>query len=230
MDAQEELDLILAGTPEELKSNIPLLLAVLQIVKFYSELNPNARSSIVHRKTKPQVKLTFIQNIKKTKLVGPSPVVGEVSFRIMDHDYKNLTETQLIALAKKIKSKFGGKTPFVWHKGKRMLSYTDWDNGYQFQILCNKKESGKALIEQILDLRGKSPDWKNANYITCDQELKKYPSRPEHEIILGKSRRLPERRPVVDVEFAYATLFLYGLNHPIILYDRTGLLTDIIPN
>lgn len=229
MDAQEELDLILAGTPDELKGNIPLLLAVVQIVKFYTTLNSSSEKQYTHRSTKPKVRLTFIENIKKTKQVKTQPAVGEVSFRIMDHTAQSLTEQQLITLAKKIKTKFGGKTPFIWHKGKRMLTYSDWNEGYQLQVLCNKKESGKALVEQILDLRGKSPKWECANYVTCDQESKKYPSKPEHEIILGKSRRLPERRPVVDVEFAYATIQLYGLNKPVVLYDRTGLLTDIIP-
>lgn len=229
MDAKEELDLILAGTPEELKGNIPLLLAVVQIVKFYTTLNSGSEKQYLHRKTKPKVTLFFIENVKKTKQVKVQPAVGEVSFRIMDHTAQDLTEQQLVALAKKIKTKFGGKTPFIWHKGKRMLSYTDWESGYQFQVLCNKKESGKALIEQVLDLRGKSPQWEKANYITCDQELKKYPNKPEHEVILQKNRKLPEKRPIVDVEFAYATLSLYGLTKPIILYDRTGLLQDIIP-
>lgn len=229
MDTKEELDLILAGTPEELKGNIPLLLAIVQIIKYYSSLNNLDIDKIVHRKSKPKLKLTFIENIRKTKQVGLYPLTGEVSFRLMDHSATSLTTNQLVTMGQKIKSKFGGKTPFVWHKGKKMLSYTDWDKGYQFQVLCNKKESGKALIEQVLDLRGESPAWENANYITCDQEAKKYPSKAKHEMILQKTRRLPERRPIVDVEFAYATLHLYGLNKPIVLYDRTGLLTDIIP-
>ena len=230
MNIEEELNLILSGTSPLLKSNIPLLVSIAQIVKHYTqETTNNQKDYYPIRKNKPKVKLYFKQDPKEliNSQSHESPDEGELSFRLMDESSKTLLPNRLKNLALKIKSKFA-KPVFKWKKGKNLLSYTDWDNGVQFQILCPNKTEGKKLVEQALDLIDLSPNWENANFIENLQPTKRYPKKRKKEIILGEQIELPERRKECTVIFRHAQIIIPGLPKPRYLIDLTGRKNNVV--
>lgn len=155
-------------------------------------------------------------------------VGGEISFRLMNETSTTISKTRVETLATRIKSLFVTPTRFVWHKGKLMVSYTDRKRGYQLQLLVRDKTEGKRIIEQILDVQGHTPDWKFMNSDENEEPLEKYPNNPGNQTILGKSYKKPQRRPVADVKFRYATLAVHGLPRPINLVDTTYTRSNVL--
>lgn len=100
-----------------------------------------------------------------------------------------------------------------------MCSYTDWNRGYQLQLLCRDKGEGKRVVEQVLDIQQHSPDWKNFNASENDEPAQAYPTLPGREFILGKSERMPRKRPIADVRFRHAVMHIYGRPNPVVLVD-----------
>lgn len=168
----------------------------------------------------PQVTLHFAEDIDDVE-PGYDRVYGEINFRLVGETHETITEAKLTSLGNKIKLGFGGRTPFVWRKGKIKCNYTDKQRGYFLQILSRDVSEGKRVIGQVLDIQGHIPDWKNLNVRENQESSRAYPTIPPTEMILGKRRRLPRRRPVADVQFTKAECHIYSLPVPIIFYDQT---------
>jgi len=173
------------------------------------------------RKFRPQILLYFVEDASD---VDPEfePVSGEISFRLMNHSSDTITEAIATTYATRIRSAFATAGGFVWRKGKRMCTYTDWGKGYQLQLLCRDVAEGRRVIEQILDIQTDTPDWSKMNASENEAPSEAYPTLPPLERVYGKSRRAPRRRPIADVRFQYAVLHVHGLNAPICLCDRSG--------
>ena len=175
----------------------------------------------VRRRHKPQVTLYFLEDSQDVA-DGYNAVTGEISFRLMNVGEDNdISETEAKSIGNQIKSLFGGNG-FIWKKGKEMITYSDWEKGYQFQLLCRNKEEGKRIIEQLLDIQGHSPDWENLNHSVNERPAERYPPIPPTKSILGRVQRMQRERPIADVRFQYATLTIHGMKTPKLLYDRSG--------
>lgn len=180
------------------------------------------------RKFKPQIMLFFQEDASDVE-PGYSPVTGEISFRIMNEESDTLSMSKVQTFANKVKSAFA--TPsFVWRKGKELFSYTDWKKGYQLQLLCRSVTEAKTVVEQVLDIQGDSPDWKKLAINSNAEPASAYPTIPQSEHILGKTRKLPRRRPIADVRFQYALLHVHGLPNSICLVDRSGTYSNPLVN
>ncbi|BAS54924.1 hypothetical protein NIES2135_58110 [Leptolyngbya boryana NIES-2135] len=175
----------------------------------------------VLRRTRPQVTLYFLEDLEDVE-PGYDPVSGEISFRLMTQTSTTFSNSEALALANKIKTEFGTGQGFVWRKGKELCSYTDWDKGYQLQLLVRSEAEARTLIGKVLDLQSHTPDWEFFNRIENGSPSEAFPTIPPRETILGKSRRLPRRRPIAEVRFQYATVKLAGLAKPVYLFDRSG--------
>jgi hypothetical protein len=174
------------------------------------------------RRFAPQIHLYFEEPRNHTE-PGYAPVEGTISFRIMGKDYDEVTRSNAETWAQRIKTLFGGSTPFVWRKGKVLCAYTDKEKGYQLQLLCRDETEGKRVIEQVLDIQQHTPDYSSHMTIsTAESPTGKYPTIPQTKTIYGRSRHLPRRRPIADVTFLYGTLHLWGMPNPVVLYDRRG--------
>ncbi len=215
----------LSGKEENLKDTITQLLAEIQLQEqtksndlYYSIPIEDYQ---IQRKFKPQCTLHFWQIPEEVKTKF-RPIEAQISFRLMGKESTNITKQNILDLATKIKTKFGGKTPFQFIKGKELWSYTEPVKGYSLQLYVRDEAQARKAIEQTLDLQGHSPDWKKLRRNTAPNPEVVFPDRPDREVILGESRVMPRRRPGGTVEFRYATLFIWGLPNPYILYDRTG--------
>ena len=147
------------------------------------------------RRNKPKVLLYFLEDYQDVD-ADYAPVSGEIGFRFMDETEESLTEAKLTSIAQKVKTEFGAAGGYVWRKGKLMASYSDWDKGYQFQILCRNETDAKTLINKVLDIQNHTPDWSHLNISENSNSTAAYPTLPKTERILGETRRLPRRRPI----------------------------------
>lgn len=174
------------------------------------------------RKFKPQIMLYFLEDLGDTDDTY-APVAGEISFRLMDHDSSSINPTVAQIYANRIETRFAEGGGYIWRKGKVMCSYSDWSKGYQLQLLCRNDNDARLLIERVLDIQNDTPDWEKMNVSENQEPAAAYPTLPGNDLIYGKSRRAPRRRPIADVRFQYAVLNVHGLVNPVPLVDRSGL-------
>ncbi len=179
------------------------------------------------RKFRPQVTLYFAQDAIDIRK-GEDPIVGEISWRIMDETSESITRSKIEFIANRIKAEFGGGQGFVWQRGRYMVSYAHWDSGLQLQILSRTPAEGERVIRKVLEVHGATFQRKRMNVVENQDELERYPATPRRETILGESVELPRERPLVNVRFRYATLTLHGLKKPIHLFDKTLRLVDCV--
>lgn len=173
------------------------------------------------RKFKPQCFLYFLEDYQDVD-DGFSPVAGEITFRIMNHDSESITEPYLKSLANQIKSEFGQGNGFVWKKGKTNAAYTNKDNGFQLRVLCRSMAEGERVIKAALSITNIPFESDRISEINNGNPTSAYPTVPGTIRILGKTRKRPRKRPIADVRFQYALLHVHGLPNPICLVDRTG--------
>lgn len=174
---------------------------------------------------RPQIIMLFEQPAKELNENFPRAVVGRVSCRIMNKDSTNITPQDLESYAGRIKTLFGGETPFIWERGKESYSYTDHIKGYRLKVLAANEQAARKVVEQVLDIQSHSPDWEfmNKNTPVVAAETK-YDDTPGRKTILGKPYREPRRRPRVTLKFWKAEIFIPGIAGNILLCDRTGYL------
>lgn len=190
------------------------------------------RGEIVKRRGQPKVKLYFLEDLSDIA-DGYSPVSGEISYRLMDltddpaDPRPKIQRGDVERLANKIRSLFYLPTPYVWKKGREMVSFNHWERGYQFQVLCRSEAAGVELITKVLTIQDDAFDGKRANRVTRIDEAGAYPTIPPTVSIFGQSVRAPRKRPVADVKFTAAYLSLYYWPQEIILIDEAG---EILPN
>ena len=174
------------------------------------------------RRFKPQIKLYFQEDIQDVEPTF-SPVTGEVSFRLMDHETDTITPAIAQTYANRIETNFGVGGGFLWRKGRVMCTYTDRERGYKLQILARNDGTARDLIDRVLDVQNHTPDWSKLNVSENQNAAAAFPPLPPNDRIYGKQRRLPRSRPIADVRFQASYLNVHGLTNPQVLYDRTGL-------
>lgn len=173
------------------------------------------------RESKPQIILWFLEDVGDVE-PGYAPVKGRISFRLMNKTVESINQSDLTFYANRVKSEFALNGGYVWRKGRLMASYADWSKGLQLQVLCRNESDGSALINKVLDVLGESIDNSVLKYSETADAIAAYPVIPPTDTILGKATRLPRRRPIADVRFAYAELFLGKGLRRITLVDRIG--------
>jgi len=176
-------------------------------------------------KGRPLIKLYFLQdpvdvgvnakgNLKK-------PIRGEISFRIMDktdndnNSLEKLTKTDLANYAKAIAEQLGGVKPFVWEKGKMIVSYRNRNQGFEGWYPVKSKASGLALITKLLAILKLPIDKTCVKYSETDDAAKAYPDTPAQFQIFGETVTLPHKRPIANVRFQNADIQLPSIKKTI---------------
>jgi hypothetical protein len=177
----------------------------------------------------PQIHLYFEEKSTEAE-TGYSILRSQVSFRLMNETTDTLTKAEATTLANKIKTLFHAGAPFFWKRGKELASYIDQEKGYYFQLLVFSQTEAKKVIEQVLDIRGHSPNWKLLNIKQNSEPVAAYPTVPATKTIMGKAVKQPRKRPVGTVHFTNAVLVLHGRSSPIVLYDPTERYTGALVN
>jgi hypothetical protein len=175
------------------------------------------------RKFKPQI-FFYFQEDEDDIETGYGAVTGEVSIRLTSQD--DISPTEALTYANRIKSEFGSAGGYIWKKGKATATYKDPSSGLDSWFLVRNKQEGNDLVSKLLDVDNKTPNWEKFFYNENEAPTTAYPTIPPTQTIYGKARRLPRRRPIADVRFQYAVLHLWGIPNPICLYDRSGVWSD----
>jgi len=173
------------------------------------------------RKYKPQIVMHFREDWQDIDPGYPA-VEGEIGFRLMNQEDATLSMTEALTYAQRVKTNFGAGGGFVWRKGKQMVTYTDWNKGYQLQLLCRDRAEGRRVIEQVLDIQQHTPDWKKMNKTENEEPAERYPTIPPPVHVMGKSEQGQRERPIADVRFRSAILHLHASNRTVVLYDPDG--------
>lgn len=232
-------DLIyLRGTPKELRPVITALMAQYQLLAnkdigtIYADCSDTPP---VRRRGKPQICLYFQQDTdfkpigtQSTRPHGRRRRDGVISFRLMNETPQTFTEANQTAIAQRIKQVFGANDGYVWQKGKELYNYTDWDMGYQLELLCRSNVEAKRVITSVLSVQNHTPNWLKLTHSEPDQADAKYPIVPAPIIVGGKQVQPIEHRPRVDVRFRHSYAVIEGLIDPVHLYDRKNKLAKAL--
>lgn len=182
----------------------------------------------VKRRNHPKIVLFFQEDYnlwkERCRLAGKTVNrgSGEMSFRLMHFNSTTITNSKLTMIGELAKAQFGGNNGYVWDKGKILYSYSDWDNGCQFQVLSRTKTQAKTLITKALHLNELVFDNKKFNTVAPEEPLLKYPPHPPSRTILGQSFPQDEQRPNVSVRFRHISCHIEGLMSPKYLYSLSA--------
>lgn len=222
------LKVIIESTLEDLADKIEALTVEYQVNqgKDMGTFYILPEQEVIERSARrPQIIMLFEQPAKELTENFPRAVVGRVSFRIMTKDSTTITKQDLEFYANRIKTLFGGETPFIWERGKELYSYVDQVKGYRLQVLAAHEQAARKVVEQILDVQSHSPDWEFMNRSTpVVAPETKYDDTPSKQTILGEPYRKKRRRPRVTMVFWKAEIFIDGIAGNTLLCDRTGYL------
>lgn len=166
----------------------------------------------------PQVSLYFREDLEDVEQ-GYAPIDAKVSFRVQNTTYQTFSPADAQLLANKIRTEFASGQGYRWQKGRVKLSYRDKERGYQFSVNAYSEAEGRSVISKVLSLQN---DTLVVESLTISQLSAVPPIVPPTQVVYGRSRRLPRKRPVGFVRFRYAEVHIWGVPNPIILVDTTG--------
>lgn len=176
---------------------------------------------------KPKITLHFREDAEDAE-PGYQPQPMELSWRLVDETHLTISRAKLIAIANKIKTAFGSGNGYVFKKGRKMLRYRQLSKGYDFKIRARDLAVAKALIREVLSINGDVLDSTILKISEVDEEADAFPYNPGTQVILGKRKPKPRRRPLVNVRFRYAYATVHGYGKPIYLYSLSHFLPDAL--
>lgn len=223
--ATPPLKLIIDSTLKDLSANVERLVQNYQLQqgKDIGTFYILPEQEVIERAARrPQIIMLFEQPDKELTEQFPRNVVGRISFRIMDRESSTVTQQDLELWANRIKTLFGGESPFIWERGKESYSYTDHIKGYRMKVVSKDRQAAKKVVEQVLDIQSHSPDWKLFNNNTPDNPEEKFDDTPGINTILGEPYREKRLRPRCTMQIWKAEIHIDGIAGNILLYDRYG--------
>lgn len=209
MNAQEELNLILAGTPEELKTNIPLLLAVVQIIKYYIKQNQvSSNRTPISPEFSDYIQLTIHWRGITEKTFKNHTV--EKSIRLKKINPKNIQLITLQALGTAVISKFDNLNFKTGHVKCKYAKYKDGINTYGY---FDNEKTGYKIIEAIGDIGGFNIDKERFRYENVLDPGKAFKQKPNKIQVANKSVRPYATAPIALMKFSHATVTFPWINH-----------------
>ena len=176
-------------------------------------------------KFRPQVHLFFRQD--SSAVSGDRrPVEGQISFRLINETSATMSETKARLLATKIKNEFALNNGYIWKKGKLKCVYQDFTNGLDLRVLSLSETEGIEVINKIIDVVGANY---NNDYLRVSEPKRSSETNPTtSSLVYGKQRKDKRWRPTANVRFRYAVLTVHGMQHRIILVDRSKTFLDAL--
>jgi hypothetical protein len=173
---------------------------------------------------KPNVTLYFSEDPDQV-MPDKNPVRAEISWRLMDETSQSMTEAKAEALARKIQTEFGVGSAYRWRKGRVKVTYRDRAKGYDFRLLAYSEAEAREVISKVLQVNN---DPFVDDFVSIHESRASFPTNPGNQLVYGKQRPKPVRRPITYVRFVRATLTMHGLHKGITLLDRTGYYQGIL--
>ncbi|WP_375514427.1 hypothetical protein [uncultured Nostoc sp.] len=169
---------------------------------------------------RPQVFLYFSQDSASVS-EGEKKVEAEYSFRLMNETPATMTPVKAIALAKDIKQQFiSGGQGVVFTKGKNIYKYYHEEHGYRLQVYGNTEVDTQDIITRLLKCQDILYD--ENRLVVSTPKKASITNQTATQLVYGKQKKKPRYRPVANVRFRYAYMYLRGNERPIYLVDATG--------
>jgi hypothetical protein len=177
------------------------------------------------RTGQPKILLSFWEDIEDLE-AGFNRVQGRLRFRIMDKTddpdgtLPKISWTDIRQYRDRVFQQFqqpNGGLGLIWKKGKDMLVYTDRPRGYQSRILCRDETGGRLILSAMLAVQQHQINERKLNFSSPVQPTLAHPTIPEQKTILNKLVKLPRTRPIADVRFSRAVMYLQYWREPIVL-------------
>ncbi|MEH1940091.1 MAG: hypothetical protein V7L01_07730 [Nostoc sp.] len=169
---------------------------------------------------KPQVFLYFSQDAASVP-PGEKKVEAEYSFRLMNETPATMTPVKAIALAKKIKTQLvSAGQGVVFTKGKNIYKYYHEEHGYRLQVYGNTETDTQDIITRLLKCQDILYD--ENRLVVSTPKKASITNQTGTQLVYGKQKKKPRYRPVSNVRFRYAYMYLRGNERPIYLVDVTG--------
>jgi len=191
----------------------------------------NGKNSKPPLKGWPAITLNFIQpNEQIRKKLNGSPrgrVTGEKTIRCVGYtDDRRIVDLGLAQLIKnsdirqwanQIVLEFGSPA-YRWQKGRECLSYSGQIarlQGLEGYAFVRSAQQGKDLFMRLLKIFNFTPDRFGFRYSGNEEAEEAYPPDPPNFQLLGKDWEAETERPVAEVVFESAVLYLPKLRSPI---------------
>ncbi|MEG4010401.1 hypothetical protein QUA41_30740 [Microcoleus sp. Pol11C1] len=217
-DSNNEADSVIMGGTDNM--------IVDQIIRYEYQGSAKAQeqqsitSDVIRYSGIPEITLYF-KGIDKNLPGEERIITGEKTFRFMGYtdnpkmaqqrtDLELIRQSDIDRIGAKIKTIFGTTPPYKWSKGKKQVTYHDWLRGYNLNVFASTHTEGERMVQNVLALRDLQIDEAFIKYGEAKNPVKAYPP-AENVQVLGKTFKTPERLPVVDVTFEYATIYLCTL-------------------
>lgn len=175
----------------------------------------------VKRKGRPQLYIYFVEDEADVE-PGYDPIASEISMRLMDQTDTSLTRADLSRYAAKVQNTFGTQGGKIWKRGKDMATYTDWERGYQLQLLVRSRTDGEELIKNFLSIQDAPFTKKKYFYNENQDTVSAYPTDPGEQIVLGREIKKARKRPIAQIRFESTWISLSSVRKPIYLIDLSG--------
>ena len=205
----------------------------------------SSKNSVIPLEGQPLIKLFFEQD-SSTAPVGKRLQTGVKYMRLMNFtDNPKIASTlgiELIRvqdierLARKINTDFlevdktaTGKG-FLWRKGRLCCNYRGAiarRQGLEGYAYCRDEQDGVKLFTRMLGLIGLKPEDSQFSFNSNYKPSETYSSAPKEITVLGQKVEAKVKRPLVDVRFRSAVLYLPALGgKPIGLVNSSGVVFD----
>lgn len=121
-----------------------------------------------------------------------------------------ITTTDIKNYAKKVKETFcASDTPYIIKKGTEVVSYKNRDIGFDGSwYAVRSKGVGVELIKKLLAIIGEKFDQKYCFHSTNLDPTKRFPTATETITVLEEKHQLEQERPIADVTFKHADIYL----------------------
>lgn len=219
--SNEAKSVVLSGTDLQLVQHIIQLEYTGKGTAASEETDKLIGGGEVKRRGKPQIHLYFQEDEVDIE-PGYQPIQSKVSFRLMDQTDTTISKSELNQYRNKIESIFASQGGKIWRRGKDYAVYTDWENGYQLQLLVRSKAEGESLIKDLLAIQNITFHSEYFFYNENQNPSTAYPTNPGELIVLGKNVKKARRRPIANIRFQWASLHMVNLASPIYLVDLSG--------
>ena len=175
---------------------------------------------------RPQVFLYFSQDAASVP-EGEKKAEAEYSYRLMNESPATMTPVKALVVATKVKQHFiSAGQGVVFTKGKNIYKYYNEEHGYRLQIYGNTEADTQDIITRLLGCQDIPYD---ENKLVVSTPKKAYITKQtETQIVYGKKQKKPRYRPIANVRFRYAYMYLRGNERPVYLIDTTGLYRGIL--
>lgn len=144
---------------------------------------------------------------------------GELSFRLVNETSETMTELKARKIALDIKRELATGNGYIWKKGKFTVSCIDPANGLRLKIYALNETEGIDLVKKIYDIIEKPYNDEKVRIVEPKKNSETNPLGTDR--VYGKLRKKKRWRPVGNVRFQYAVLTVHGMQHRIVLVDRS---------